>query len=102
MLRLGFFLLDFPGGWKVLHRNGYAVSAKATSYLIVYSCVVSSFACMSFVHYLHNSKNKKRGDRSYFAYASTRSRAVIMPTNLSSLTIGNRLMCFNAIEAAAL
>jgi len=45
---------------------------------------------------------KKRMEGDYFAYASTRSRAVIMPTNLSSLTIGNLLVCCSAIVAAAL
>ena len=52
---------------NIFQGNGYAISAKATSDFIIYSCVSLSFACMSFVHYLHNSKNKKRGDRSYFA-----------------------------------
>ena len=45
---------------------------------------------------------EQEGDRNYFVYASTRSRAVIMPTTFSSLTIGNRLICFTAIVAAVL
>jgi hypothetical protein len=43
------------------------------------------------------------GRKGYLAYASTRSRAVIIPASISSgATMGNRFMCFIAIVAAAL
>jgi hypothetical protein len=44
-----------------LKGNGYALPAKAVSYFIVYACVASSFACMSFVHYLRILRTKKEG-----------------------------------------
>ena len=47
-----------------------------------------------------NCLNKK--GECYFADSSTRSLAVIMPTNLLFLTTGNRLMCLSAIAAAVL
>ena len=43
------------------------------------------------------------GRKGYLAYASTRSRAVIIPMSISSgATMGSRFMCFMAIVAAAL
>jgi hypothetical protein len=47
LFRLGFYIV-----WIVLHRNGYAFSAKAFSYFIVYSCVALSFARMTKAGYL--------------------------------------------------
>ena len=42
-----FPLACFHEPWNILQGNGYSLSAKAFSYLIVYSCVFSSFACMT-------------------------------------------------------
>jgi hypothetical protein len=34
-------------GKNILQRNGYAISAKAALYFVVYSCVAASFTCMA-------------------------------------------------------